>query len=500
MPWTTSGRIGTPASIARRNAPSLNGSRSAVVDRVPSGKIITETRLASASRHRAMASSALGPKPRWIGMSPASLQQPAQHRNPEQLRLGQPLHFPGQVADEQDVHERLVVRHHDVGAARIGGHGAGAAESPERVERRHDDRDLPEDVADRVAAGVERRRHQPHHRHDRQPDQRRRRRARARPRSRRAIATGATWSSTRPPGRRCAGAQPHGPAPGNLSACRDARTRAVSSSIRGRPWSLARPRTRLRARPFGRMCPRAGSAARGAARRGRRRRAAGPPEAGGGADRPARGPLGRHHRPVRPGGAVHALLRPRVPAADRPRRPARLPAEPGHPRAQAGAHPRAARRGAGLLALLGALGAGGYSLADPAREWMAKAPQSLAEGAEPAARAAAAGRAGDPHGRAGRGGDGGEQERAAGGGGAGAAAQRAALRHDAVAPHRRARDAHPALLPARRRRPVPAEADQGAAAARATRRRRWRSRARPRRRSRPTCSPWRWSTSGWAWR
>ena len=31
-----------------------------------------------------------------------------------------------------------------------------------------------------------------------------------------------------------------------------------------------------------------------------------------------------------------------------------------------------------LLVLLGAVGAGGYSLADPAREWMAKAPQSLA--------------------------------------------------------------------------------------------------------------------------
>ncbi len=65
--------MGTPASIARRNAPSLNGSSSAVVDRVPSGKNITETRFASAARHRAMASIALGPKPRWIGISPASL-------------------------------------------------------------------------------------------------------------------------------------------------------------------------------------------------------------------------------------------------------------------------------------------------------------------------------------------------------------------------------------------------------------------------------------------
>ena len=41
-------------------------------DRVPSGKIITDTRRASDSRHRAMASTALGPKPRLTGMSPAS--------------------------------------------------------------------------------------------------------------------------------------------------------------------------------------------------------------------------------------------------------------------------------------------------------------------------------------------------------------------------------------------------------------------------------------------
>ena len=71
VPWSASGRIGTPASIASRNAPSLNGRRSDVVDRVPSGKIITDTRCERTSRQRAIASTALGPKPRFTGTSPA---------------------------------------------------------------------------------------------------------------------------------------------------------------------------------------------------------------------------------------------------------------------------------------------------------------------------------------------------------------------------------------------------------------------------------------------
>jgi hypothetical protein len=59
VPCTTSGRIGTPASIAVENAPSLNGPSSPVLERVPSGKIITETFLSSRSRHWRSASIAL---------------------------------------------------------------------------------------------------------------------------------------------------------------------------------------------------------------------------------------------------------------------------------------------------------------------------------------------------------------------------------------------------------------------------------------------------------
>ena len=71
VPATTSGRIGTPASTARRNAPSLKGSRSSVRERVPSGKIITDTPLRSRSRHASSASARLLRSVRRTGMSPA---------------------------------------------------------------------------------------------------------------------------------------------------------------------------------------------------------------------------------------------------------------------------------------------------------------------------------------------------------------------------------------------------------------------------------------------
>ena len=41
VPCTATGRIGTPASIASRNAPDLKGRSFALALRVPSGKIIT---------------------------------------------------------------------------------------------------------------------------------------------------------------------------------------------------------------------------------------------------------------------------------------------------------------------------------------------------------------------------------------------------------------------------------------------------------------------------
>ena len=96
--------------------------------------------------------------------------QPAHHRNPEQLRLGEPLHLPRQMADQQDVGERLVIGDHDVGAPRIGRHGAGVAELPERIERRDGAADPAEEIADPVASGVAQG-GQPHQRHHRQPEQ-----------------------------------------------------------------------------------------------------------------------------------------------------------------------------------------------------------------------------------------------------------------------------------------------------------------------------------------
>ncbi len=72
VPATASGRIGTPISTARRNAPSLKGSNSEVRERVPSGKIITETPFRSRSRHCSMACIRLDCSPRRTSMSPAS--------------------------------------------------------------------------------------------------------------------------------------------------------------------------------------------------------------------------------------------------------------------------------------------------------------------------------------------------------------------------------------------------------------------------------------------
>ena len=63
--------IGTPASTARRKAPSLNSCNSPDSERVPSGKMITDTRLSSMTRHCFNAFTALRPELRSSGMSPA---------------------------------------------------------------------------------------------------------------------------------------------------------------------------------------------------------------------------------------------------------------------------------------------------------------------------------------------------------------------------------------------------------------------------------------------
>ena len=55
VPCTASGRIGAWASMASRNAPSLNSASSPLAERVPSGKTITDTWASSRARHCASA-------------------------------------------------------------------------------------------------------------------------------------------------------------------------------------------------------------------------------------------------------------------------------------------------------------------------------------------------------------------------------------------------------------------------------------------------------------
>ena len=71
VPTTARGRIGTCASMAMRNAPSLNSPIVPSSVRVPSGKTITLTRLPSRSRMPFMADTMLSRLPRTSLMSPA---------------------------------------------------------------------------------------------------------------------------------------------------------------------------------------------------------------------------------------------------------------------------------------------------------------------------------------------------------------------------------------------------------------------------------------------
>src|SRR5690606_20874129 len=59
---------------------------------------------------------------------------PAHYRDAEDRLLGQPLHLPGEVADEEDVRHRLVVRDRHVGMPRIFDADTRRPEIPERVQ------------------------------------------------------------------------------------------------------------------------------------------------------------------------------------------------------------------------------------------------------------------------------------------------------------------------------------------------------------------------------
>ena len=71
VPCTASGRTGAWASMASRNAPSLNSASSPLAERVPSGNTIIETWASSRARHCASAAITLSRSPRTSGMSPA---------------------------------------------------------------------------------------------------------------------------------------------------------------------------------------------------------------------------------------------------------------------------------------------------------------------------------------------------------------------------------------------------------------------------------------------
>ena len=160
----------TPASIASRNAPSLNSFSSPSCERVPSGKIITLTFLSSRSRHAAIAATTLSRSPADEADVAGHPHHPSDERVLEEVLLRQPLHLPRQVRDQQDVDEALVVGDDDVRPSRVGDHRARGAEPPQRVEHLVHDGQLAEQVAGCVATLVERRGDQPTIADERQPD------------------------------------------------------------------------------------------------------------------------------------------------------------------------------------------------------------------------------------------------------------------------------------------------------------------------------------------
>ena len=95
---------------------------------------------------------------------------PADERDAKDLDLRHPLHLGGQVRDQEDVDETLVVRHHHVRVAHVLGQGARGAELPQRRQPFVDDGELAEQVARRIRTLVEGHRDQSDDRDQRRPD------------------------------------------------------------------------------------------------------------------------------------------------------------------------------------------------------------------------------------------------------------------------------------------------------------------------------------------
>ena len=96
---------------------------------------------------------------------------PSHDRDPKELGLGEPLHFPGQVTDQEDICERFMVGDDHVRMPGVLRHGSRVAKLPERVQCSHCRPDPTEDVPDDIAASIERSGHQQQNEHYRKPDQ-----------------------------------------------------------------------------------------------------------------------------------------------------------------------------------------------------------------------------------------------------------------------------------------------------------------------------------------
>ncbi len=99
----------------------LNSRSSPVFERVPSGKIITDTFEFSRSLDATSADEVDSASPRVERDVAGETHHPTDEWDAQDLDLRHPLHLGRQVRDQQDVHEALVVRHDDVRATHVVG-------------------------------------------------------------------------------------------------------------------------------------------------------------------------------------------------------------------------------------------------------------------------------------------------------------------------------------------------------------------------------------------
>ncbi len=82
------------------------------------------------------------------------MHHPSDNREPEKLSLSYPLHFPGEVADERYISERLMVGDDDVRKPRIFDHFAADVKPPGRIGPRERLAQPTEEVSRSVSDGI----------------------------------------------------------------------------------------------------------------------------------------------------------------------------------------------------------------------------------------------------------------------------------------------------------------------------------------------------------